>query len=226
MSALQRVVKLHFTDRWSWFLLPWLIVFLSFFINITVALFVNDALYTGGLSSFYGYMFAIGIITLAQMFPFALGFSVRRTDFFWGTTATVTLMSAACTIVLLLLSFVEKLTGAWGVDVHFFHLPYVNDGTVIEQLFIYFTLMVHMYFFGFVIASVYQRFGKVGMLTFFIVTFLTISVCTFIMTYNAWWGELFGWFSRHSAFELALWTVPVTAIYMCASYAMLRRASV
>ncbi|WP_054949753.1 hypothetical protein [Numidum massiliense] len=110
------------------------------------------------------------------MFPFALGFSVRRIDFFWGTTAAVALISAASTIVLLLLSFVEKLSGAWGVDVHFFHLPYVNDGTVIEQLCVYFTSMIHLYFLGFVIASVYQRFDKVGMFVFMIVTVGTMSI--------------------------------------------------
>ncbi len=113
----------------------------------------------------------------------------------------------------------------WRVgDVLGFHLPYLSDGSLIEQLCIYFVVMANLYFLGFVIGSIYRRFGRAGTLMFFLIVFLLMSIFTLVWTYLRWWGAFFHWFSQFTAFELALLLLPLTALYLLASYLLLRRA--
>ena len=129
--------------------------------------------------------------------------------------------SAVAAVLLLLL---ESVTGGWGVEMHYFHLPYLNDGSLIEQLCIYFVVLVNMYFLGFVSGSIYRRFGRAGTLLFFLIVFLLMSIFSLVWTYLRWWGAFFHWFSQFTAFELALLLLPLTAIYLLVSYLLLRRA--
>lgn len=229
MNRITSVIKMHSRNKFTWFFFPWIILLSSFVINLFISFLIGGktAIYTGGLASIYLYMLVVGIVTLRDSLPFALGFSVRRTDYFLGTVGMVAAVSAVTAILLLLLSLTEsELIRGWGVELHFFHLPYVNDGPLIGQLWIYFVVMVHMYFLGFAIASVYQRFGRIGMYVFFIAAFLLVSVCTYAFTYFNWWGDIFRSLSQYSAFELASWMVLAIAAYALVSYELLRKATV
>ena len=227
MNAMTGVLKMHYRDKWLWLITPWIILFSSFLVNIVIAFFLNKPMYTGGLVSIFIYMMVTGIIILIQSFPFALGLSIRRTDYFFGTSLMAIIISAAFALLLFLLSITEsKLTGGWGLQLHYFHLPYLNDGTVIEQLLMYFMLMVHMFYLGFIISSIFRRFGRNGLFVFAAAMFIIYSVCGLLLTYNQWWGNLFAWFSGHTAFELALWSIPLTALYALLSYLLLRRSTV
>ncbi len=133
-------------------------------------------------------------------------------------------VSAVAAVLWLLFSLLESVTGGWGVELHYFHLPYFNDGSLIEQFWVYFVVLANMYFLGFVISSIYQRFGRAGTLIFLLIVFLLLSLFSFVWTYLRWWGEFFHWFSQFTAFELALLLLPLTAFYLLVSYLLLRRA--
>ena len=159
MNRVAGVMKIHTKDKWSLYLISSIVLGSSFIVNLITAMVTGgkEPIYTGGVASIYVYMFVAGIIVLAQMFPFALGLSVRRTDFYLGTAFMIGVINAVTALVLLLFAFIEQKTEGWGVNLHFFHLPYLNDGTIIEQFVIFFIILLHMSFLGFLIASVYQR---------------------------------------------------------------------
>jgi hypothetical protein len=228
MNRISSVIKMQLKDKWSWVFIPWLILLFSFAINFTIALLMkeNEDMYTGGLASMYIYMLVAGIVTLSQTFPFALGLSVRRTDYFWGTAIMIALISAVNTILLYLFSLLEQLTGSWGIQLRFFNLPYLNEGPAIGQLGMHFIVMVHCFFLGFAISSVHRRFGVKGMYILTAIVLLLISVGTFLFTNYRWWDDIFRFVSQYSASELALWMVPALAFYMLMSYLMLRKATV
>lgn len=226
MNRISNVMSMHLRDKFSWTLLPWIIVFSSFFVNYALSFIVEEPIYTGGISSIYIYLLVAGIVTPVQIFPFALGFSVRRTDFFFGTLATIFTISVGSAIVLMLLSVVEHATGGWGTELHFFHLPYLNDGTAIEQLIISFSIFFHCYFIGFVISSVFRRFGRYGMFTLFIALGAILTVAAFLCTYYDLWGGIFDWFAHITAIKLALWLLLAAIVYALLSYLLLRRATV
>ena len=229
MSSITGIVRMHLRNRLSWFFTPAMMLCISFVITLFIGLLIGgDATtYSGAIASIYIYMFILGIITLRETFPLALGFSVRRTDYFLGTLVTIVAVSAAWAIALLLLAFIENgLTRGWGIGLHFFYLPYVSDGPFGRPLGIYFVVLLHMYVLGFVIGSIFQRFGRAGMYVFFTIVFLLCSVGTVILTYFRWWGRLFGSLAGQSAFTIALWLVPLIAVYAFISYLLLRKATV
>lgn len=193
MNRIVDVMKILVKDRFLWFYLPWMILLLNFVVNFVTGVFIGEEQpqYSGGIASLYLAMFIIAIVVIMQMFPFALGLSIRRTDFFLGTTGLTFIVSAAVAVVLLFFSQLEQWTHAWGVNVHFFHLPYLNEGTLIKQLLIYFVLTLNMMFAGFTISSVYQRFNRNGMFILFGAAFLVASVGSLLVTYYGWWIDMF-----------------------------------
>ncbi len=228
MNRIVNVLRLHLKGWSYWFLVPWMIVLSSFVINLIIATFIGGktAIYTGGLSSIYIYMLVLGGIVVRDTFSFALGFSVRRRDYYLGTLVMVVGISAVSAVLIWLLSIVENsLVPGWGLSLHFFHLPYLNDGPLAEQLWIYFVVMLCMFLLGFMPGAVFQRYRSYGLYGLAAVVLLPATVLGFAATRFNWWGTIFGWFARQSAFDLASWTLLPIAICVLGSYVFLRRAA-
>lgn len=232
MNRFNGVMKLHIIggySRLNWFILPWLIVLSSFAINIVISGFLNNGkdLYTGGVVSIFFYMLVAVIVAVNATFPFALGFNIRRTDYFLGTSLVISLITLFDALLLWLLSIIEYyLTDNWWSGLHFFHLPYVNDGNLAEQFGVYLLVMLHVCFLAFMVISVFRRFGAPGMYTFFGIAGGVFSILTLVATQLNWWGYIFSWLGQQSAFGLALWLTPFTLIYALISYLLLRRSTV
>lgn len=230
MNAIRTMVKMHTRGTLLWLFGPWMGLMIQFLASLIVILILRlfegqTPFYPGGLIAICAIMFLVGLVTLNDTFPLALGWSCSRTDYVLGTTVTAVAVSAVTAILWLLCSLLESVTGGWGIELHYFHLPYFNDGSLIEQFWVYFVLLANMYFLGFFIGSIYQRIGRAGTLIFLLIIFLLISIFSLIWAYLRWWGALFHWFSHFTAFELALvGLLPLTALYLLASYLLLRRA--
>lgn len=225
MNRMLVVTKIHAKDKLSWFYLPWIIMGASFAVNLVLSYIMEEPLYTGGLASIFIYVLIAGIGTVMQTFPFSLGLSVRRTDYVAGTAAMMVLYSACISLLLLGLEYVEKLTGHWGSELYFFD-PFAGRMTPLEQFTLSFVTLLHLFYFGFVIASVYRRFGRNGMSVLMLASFLLASVCSVLASYLGWWIDIFGWFGKQTFTGYVLWQLPFIFVYMLASYLMLRRASV
>jgi len=225
MNRVAGVMKMHSKDKWSWFLIPWMVLLSSFIINLIISFFVEEPIYTGGLASIFVYMFIVGMIILSQTFPFALGLSVRRTDYYWGTSAMIVLTSAVYAVFLFLLGRIETWTDAWGTGLHYFSLPYLNEGPVINQLWVPFVALLFMHYSGIVISSIYRRTGRNGMFIVSGIVVLAGTVVGFLANYFGWYPAIFKWMGNQSAVNYALWMVPFIAAFALASYLLLRRAT-
>ncbi|RJG26588.1 hypothetical protein [Paenibacillus thiaminolyticus] len=229
MNRTAGVLKMHLRDKWTWLFIPWSIMLLSFVINLGIGLSIeqgNKPFYTGGMASIYVYMFVAGTFTLAHTFPYALGMNIRRQDYMLGTIAMSAITSAGSSLLLVLLTFMENLSGGWGVRLHFFQLPYWSDGPVIQQIGIAFLLLMHLYCFGFAISSVHRRYRAAGMYVLIIVSFAILSVLSLALSYYEGWKAVWDFFLRYSAWELVLMTVPFTLIYALISFVLVRRSTI
>jgi ABC-type Na+ efflux pump permease subunit len=203
---------------------------------------------------FYFVMLLVGIGAVLQAFPFAVGFGTRRRDFVLGTLAMGIVACAAWAILLGLLSLIEaNVIKNWGVGLHFFHLPYFSDGSLLRQFcwsyyrdaacahsdpnyvrggahlgqfWVYFVFLLFMYLLGLLLGSIYQRFGRTGEYIFAGIAFLLLSVFLLVNTNWHWWGAIFGWLAQQTAATLGLWLLPLIAICALGSYALLRKATV
>ncbi|MBS4224093.1 hypothetical protein [Lederbergia citrea] len=227
MNRVSGVIKLHYRDKWSWMYIPALILFSSFAVNLIISFLIpNQDMYTGGVSSVFIFIFVAGILVVAQTFPFAIGISIRRTDYFIGSAAVGTIASILFGSLIFLMALLEEQSNGWGTKLHFFHFPYLNDGTSLEQLSIYIILFLYMFSLGFLISSFARRFGKKGMFILSMVFLLVGSIAVFLLhQYEAWW-IISSWFASQTAVQLAYWLIPFVLINLLASYLFLRRATV
>jgi hypothetical protein len=219
-------MKMHSRDKWSWFIIPWLVMLSSFIVNLIISLFIKDPIYTGGIASIYIYMFVAGTIMLAQTFPFALGMSVSRTDYYLGTSAMIILTSVGSAGLLFLLGLTEGWTNAWGSHLHFFNLPYLSEGPLINQFTVPLVILLFMHYSGIVISAVYRRTGLNGMFIASGILLLVFTVLGFLATYLNWYPAIFDWMVKQSAVDYTLWMLPIIVIFAVVSYLLLRRATI
>ncbi|MFF2481141.1 hypothetical protein [Paenibacillus sp. NPDC058071] len=227
MNRIPSVLKMHYRDKTSWFIVPGMVLGSSFAVNLLVGALGAIEIYTGGLMSIYIYMFVMGILVVPQTFPFAISFSVRRQDYYSGTALYAVTSGIVITLLLLLMSFLESdVTNNWGVDLHFFNLPYLSDGSIFQQFVIYLLVLLTTFFGGFTIGSFYRKFRNTGMLLLAIASVFAVTVLSYFMTKNDWWMDVYEWLIDHTAFQLALWLIPIILVCNLISFLFLRRSTV
>jgi len=232
MNRTKSVWKMHNRDQMTWFYLPWAILIFSFVINLCIAYFVTsdqtDYIHvTGGIASIFGYLMVVGYMLLPHSFSYVLNNSIRRKDYFWGTTAMITAVALFTSIVLTALGAVEsRVTGGWGIGMRFFDLPYLSNGHALEQVWVYFSLIIHLFYVGFLHSSFYHRFRRKGM---YIAIFILIGAGTigsYLMTYYHGWVKLYEWFIQYPLSQHAVWIFATAVLYALLSYFMLRRSTI
>lgn len=226
MNKVKGIVRTHLADYWSWLLIPLFILGISFTINLIIGISIGEELKTGGLSSIFVYMFVVGIISVGQTFPFLIGFGARRRDFFLGSSATIALFGVGWVTVLLILAWIERQTGYWGGNLHYFNIDHLMAGSMLEQFWLLFATMIHMFFGGFVIACLYRRFGRNGLYFFFIALMLALTCLGYSITYFGDWIALFEWLMDLSALVIASGLFVLALVYVAFSYAFIRKATV
>jgi hypothetical protein len=226
MSRVTGIVKTHLTDRLSWLMLPWIILGSSFAVNVIIGSLIDEEIKTGGLASIFIYMMVIGIVSVGQTYPFLISFGARRKDYFLGTSATIALVSVGTAIALLLAGYVERVTDYWGIGLHFFAVPYLTDGSLLSQFWIFFILMMNLFFCGFAIGAVYRKVGRNGLFGVFIVLGLALTIAFYLTTYFDKWASVLDWVVCISVLELANGLLVLTLVYVAASYGLLRKATV
>lgn len=228
MNRISNVLTLHYRDKWTWFYVPAIILFLIFSVNLIISSLVQhpESIYTGGASFIFIYLFVTGIIVVTKTFPFAIGMSMRRVDYFIGSVAAGAISSTLFTSLIFLMGQLEIQSYGWGDRLHFFHFPYINDGTLLEQFSIYMILLLHFFYLGFLIASFAKRFGVKGMLISSIAFFLIGGIAIYVVQSLELWIDIFSWFSNQTAVQIAYWLIPFLLCYLLISFLLLRRANV
>lgn len=227
MNGIPGVIHIYSRQKLSWFYLPWAITAFSFLVNYIISVLVNgEAIYAGGLATIFIYVFIAALVSVLQLFPFSLGFSIRRTDFYLGSVLMVVSYSIITSIILLALAEIESLTSSWGDRLSFFKLPYLNDGTLFEQFIIYFILLLTFAFIGIGIGVFYLRHRGIKTFVMFGAYFIIMSGASVLVTHYGWWGQVFDWVVKHTAFELSLWLIPISVILALVSYRSIRISSI
>ena len=210
--------------------IPWLVVGISFAVNLPIwALGDIDAQpgdsFTGGLASLYIAVLVVFVQAVTQMFPFALGLSLSRRDFYLGTALGAAVQSAGYGIVLTVLAAVEGATGGWGMRLSFWAPGIVDVGNPVQQFLVYTLPMLACAFLGMGIGVVFKRWGAPGLYALLLGTLLVAGLVAVLTTWRQRWEELGSWFAGLSIVDAAI-TLPVVLALALAvlSYLGLRRA--
>lgn len=235
------VARLHLVNRYNVFVVPWMILGFIFVVNLVVWWIINTSVdsatdradimsglqYSGASFYIFIFMLFLGIQAVSSSFPFALGFSATRRDFWIGTSLTFVALSAAYSAALTVLAGIEVATGGWGFGGTMF-ATFFFGGTEAYWLLrfvLYFATFAYFFFTGATTAAIYQRWRMNGMLVLFggLTVLLLGSLALVAVTSS--WPVVGAWFGANGAVGVVLWSLVPTTIAAVVGYAVLRRAT-
>src|ERR1022692_4233750 len=132
MSTWIKVARFHLVDRFSYTALPWGV--LAFALTMSLFLAASAAGSNAqkvpdfGLAAIYLFFFIIGVQAIGRSLPFALALGVGRRSYYTGTALLAVSFAAVYGLALAVLQAIERATGGWGLDLHFFQVAYILAG--------------------------------------------------------------------------------------------------
>jgi hypothetical protein len=169
MNTLVKVARYHLVDRMTFVALPWGILAFSFLVNLVVSLEVPrgpQGIDTGGLATIYVFLLVCGALMMTRSLPFGLMLGASRRSYYLGTGLLVLFLGVVYGLGLTLLQLVERATNGWGVQLHFFRIPWIMDGPWYQTWLTSFVLLVLFFVYGIWSGLVYRRWSLPGLVAF------------------------------------------------------------
>lgn len=194
MTNLINVGRLHLVDRFGYTWLLWGIVMFTFLVNLAIFAVLPQTQpngdFTGALASIYIFMAVIGVQAATKFLPFAFTLGVSRRTYYLGTVLLVVGLCALYAAILTVLWWVEGLTNGWGMQLHFFRVPWILDGPWYQVLITNFVLLSLVFLFGLWLGLIYRRFSLIGTIVFYCIVSLIVVVAVLIITWRQAWPQV------------------------------------
>lgn len=164
MNDYVTTIKLHFVDRLTMIALPWGITILVFLVNYAIFAIVpsEDVSSSGGVATLPCYMAALGTLALTRSMPFGMMLGVTRRRFYLGSIAVAVIVSVLGAVGITALNLIEGATGGWGIDLHFFRVNYLLDGSWYQVLVTSAAIMALFFIGGMWLGLIFRAWGMVG----------------------------------------------------------------
>jgi hypothetical protein len=230
---------LHLVDRRTYIGIPWLIVGAAFLISIVVSNIIGYATgnglggaeatasqrYSWALLAPQWYLIVVAVQSIAFSFPFALGYSVTRREFYLGTSLLFVLISGFNAVAFTLLTQVEKLTNGWFMGTYMFNALWFGiDGWWVDLL-AFFVMQMLVFFVGASVATIYMRWRMPGMLVFWVSFAAVLLGSVSLITFTNNWPAVGIWFAAQGIAGIFLWLLVPTALAGVGGYLALRKAT-
>lgn len=192
MNTLVNVARYHLVDRLQYVVLPVGLTLFALLTNLAVfALLQEDQPnYTGGLLTLYIFMFICGTLSMTKSLPFGLALGMSRRTYYLGTIVLVVGLSALYAAGVTVLQAIESATGGWGINVNFFRVPWLLNGSWYLTLLTSFVLLVLMFVYGMWYGLVYRRWAVLGLSVFIAAQVLVLLTVVVVFTWTGTWPQL------------------------------------
>ena len=238
LSRVLAVVRLQFTNPWGVLILPWIIMLTILAMNIAIWwLIMENAAsaadradiregfaYSGAGSYIFVYMLVVAVQAINGYFPFALGYSATRRNYYLGVTAFFVILSVIFTAGMSVLGAIEQATDGWGLGGRMFTAAYFGEGWL-QRGFVYFTLLLFFFFVGSTVAAIYVRYKATGMTFFWVGLSVLLVALGALITLTESWGSVGEFFANAGLVGSYAWSLVLTAIAAISGYLVLRRAT-
>ena len=230
MTTIVKVGRLHLVDRFSYTWLVWGILALTFALNFALFAVIPvtqaEGNFTGAVVTIYIFMIVIGVQAATRVLPFAFTLGVSRRTYYLGTVSLVLALCAAYASVLTLLWALEGATNGWGLQLHFFRVPWILDGSWYQVLITSFALLSLVFLLGLWVGLIYRRWGTVGGVVFFAAFAVLLVGASLIITWAQWWPRVGAYLSGLDILVASLWVLVLAAIVALGGYVTIRRITV
>ncbi|MEX1079302.1 MAG: ABC transporter permease [Homoserinimonas sp.] len=240
-GELQRVLnvtRLHLTNKFPIMVLPLLILGFIFLVNLMIWWLVFSAVgpadtadasqgmqFSGASTFIFVYMLVVAVQAVNLTFPFALGYSVTRRDFYLGTSVTFVLLSIYYAAVMTIMASIERATDGWGFGGGMFDVIYFRTENMLLQFVLFLLVFLFFFFVGAATSSVYVRWRANGMYVFFASLTVIVVGLAALATATESWGPVGEWFVTNGAIGVALWSLVLTALAAVTGFVLLRKAT-
>jgi hypothetical protein len=229
MKTLLNVARYHLVDRITYVALPWGTMAFAFLVNLAIAAQVPsdvDGYYTGGLLSIYVFLLVCGALSMTRSLPFALMLGLSRRSYYLGTSLLVVALGAVYGLALAVLQVIERATGGWGLDMHFFRIPGILDGPWYLTWVMSFVLLVLFFLYGMWYGLMYRRWSLPGLVAFVAAQILVALAVVVAISMTHSWHAFGQFFSSATASSLTGLLAAVTVAMGVGGFTTLRRVTI
>jgi hypothetical protein len=216
MNRVLTAARLHLVHPLVILGIPWVVVAISFAINVAIWSLTpageQDGGFTGGVLALYITVLVVYVQAVTQLLPFAMGISVSRRTFYLGTGLVAVGQSLFYGVALSVLVTVENATGGWGTDMDYWAPgPFEVDNPVL-QVFTSGAPMLACAFVGVGVGVVHQRWGQAGTWGLIIGSLVLFGGLAILVSWLDAWGAIGRWFADQSLVTLTVGLPAVIAL--------------
>jgi hypothetical protein len=216
MDRVLKAARLHLIHPLVILGIPWVVVAISFAINVAIWSLTpageQDGGFTGGVLALYITVLVVYVQAVTQLLPFAMGISVSRRTFYLGTALMVVVQSLFYGMALSVLVAIENATGGWGSGLDYWAPgPFEVDNPFLQVL----TSGAPMLAFAFVgvgIGIVQKRWGQAGTWGLIVGSMLVFGGLAILISWLDAWGAVGSWFGDQSLVTLTVGLPAVIAL--------------
>jgi hypothetical protein len=229
-STVVNVARSHLVDRFSFTVLPWMTLAFAFAVNLIiwsqVPLSSGQGRVTGALSSIYATFCVVAALSVGRCLPFALSLGASRRSFYTGTALLAVILAAGYAVALTALQAIEQATGGWGVDMHFFRVPYILAGPWYLTWLTSFVGLATLFAYGMWHGIVYRRWNVIGLISFIAAQITLVLAVVLAVTWAHAWTGFGHFFTTLTAAGLTGLLAALTLALLAGGLATIRRATV
>jgi hypothetical protein len=228
-NTLIKVARFQLVDRTSYTALPWAILAFVFLVNLAVAASATGShtqIQTGAVAAIYLFFLIVGALSIFRSLPFALALGVSRRSYYTGTVLLAVAIAVVYGLALALLQVIERVTGGWGVHLHFFRVSYILPGPWYLTWLTSFVALTLIFVYGTLVGLIYRRWNLTGLFVFAAVqaTIVVAGVVAASQTYA--WSAIGRFFTTIGAAGLTGLLAALAMVLLAGGYATVRRVTV
>jgi hypothetical protein len=207
MTRVLQAARLHLINPRVMLGIPWLVVGVSFLINLAVWHLTSadaDGRFSGGVLALYITGLVIYVQAVTQLLPFGMGVGLSRRTFYLGTIVVALVQSLGYGVCIAVLVAIEKATGGWGAGMDYWAPGILAVDDPLLQAFVSGAPMLAFASVGVGAGIVQKRWGQAGTWILIVGSMLTLGVAAILLSWLDAWGALASWFLDQSVATLAI----------------------
>lgn len=224
------IVRYLLLDRVTYLVLPWAWAAFGFVADVVIIQLTpaghTSHRWVGGLVAVFIVVFVLGVQAVARALPFGLALGVSRRTYFLGATALAVALGACYGLVLAIGQAVERATGGWGMNMGYFRVPYILDGSWYLSWLTASITFVLMFAYGMWYGLVYRRAGLIGTAVFGAAQVSVLALAAIIATWVHGWAGLGHFFATITATGVTAVLAVGAAALLAGGFATIRRLAV
>ena len=230
MKTLVNVARYHLVDRILYVVMPWALLAFVFAINLVIAGLITTGpkhgLSAAGLVSFYIMILLLGASSTTRSLAFGLSLGVSRRSYYLGTAGLAIAMAAVYGLALTVLQVIERVSGGWGVRLHFFRVAYLLPGPWYLTWLTSFVGLVLVFVYGSWFGLAWRRWSVPGLMGLIVAQITVLLAGALIATWADAWKRIGHFFTTLSAAGLTAVLAVVAAALLAGAFTTMRRVTV